>query len=69
MLKNAKFRLITAMLLFGTIGLFVRYIPLPSSVIALSRGVLGMLFLLAVTKVKKTPIDKKAVFGKIIRRI
>ena len=48
MLKNAKFRLITAMLLFGTIGLFVRYIPLPSSVIALSRGVLGMLFLLAV---------------------
>ena len=61
MLKNAKFRLITAMLLFGTIGLFVRYIPLPSSVIALSRGVLGMLFLLAVTKVKKTPLDKTAI--------
>ncbi len=61
MLKNAKFRLITAMLLFGTIGLFVRYIPLPSSVIALSRGVLGTLFLVAVTILKKTPLDIKAI--------
>lgn len=61
MSKNAKFRLITAMLLFGTIGLFVRYIPLPSSVIALSRGVLGTLFLVAVTILKKTPLDIKAI--------
>ncbi len=57
MLKNAKLRLITAMLLFGTIGLFVRYIPLPSSIIAFSRGLLGMLFLLLVTAVKKSRIS------------
>ena len=61
MIKNAKIRLITAMFIFGTLGLFVRYIPLPSSVIALSRGVLGMLFLLAVTLFKKRPLDKTAI--------
>ena len=35
---GAKLRLIFAMAMFGTIGLFVRAIPLPSSVIALVRG-------------------------------
>jgi len=32
---------IASMIIFGTIGIFVRYIDLPSSVIALSRGLLG----------------------------
>ena len=45
--KKAKLKLITAMVIFGTIGLFVRYLSLPSSVIALFRGVGGTLFLLA----------------------
>lgn len=35
------------MLIFGSIGLFARYIGLPSSVIALTRGVIGTLCLLA----------------------
>ena len=30
--KNAKIRLMTAMFIFGTIGIFVRNIPLPSSI-------------------------------------
>lgn len=44
-MKKAKGMLIGAMGIFGTIGLFVRYIPLPSSAIALCRGVLGLVFL------------------------
>lgn len=32
-----------AMTIFGTIGLFVKFIELPSTVIALSRGALGTL--------------------------
>lgn len=40
------FKLIGSMLLFGSIGLFVREIALPSSVIALCRAVLGGIFLL-----------------------
>lgn len=41
-------KLTTSMIIFGTIGLFVRYIPLPSSMIALVRGIIGTMFLLAV---------------------
>ncbi len=43
---GAKLRLIGAFFLFGTLGLFIRNIPLPSSVIANVRGVVGALFLL-----------------------
>ena len=48
-MTGAKVKLIAAMAIFGTIGLFVRHIPLPSSVIALARGFVGMAFLLLVT--------------------
>lgn len=44
----AKGKLLGAMGIFGTIGLFVRFIPLPSSVIALCRAVLGLGFLILV---------------------
>ncbi len=37
---------IAAMLIFGTIGVFRRYIPLPSAFLAFARGILGGLFLL-----------------------
>ena len=42
--------LISAMLIFGTIGIFRRYIPLSSGLLAFSRGLLGGLCLLAFTK-------------------
>lgn len=58
--KAAKIRLTTAMFIFGTIGLFVRWIPLPSSVIALGRAFIGMVFLLAVIAVKRMPVSKEA---------
>ncbi len=51
--RVAKLELITSMTIFGTIGIFVRYIPLPSGVIALTRGVIGMAFLLLVTVVAR----------------
>lgn len=41
-----KAYIITAMLIFGSIGLFVRGIDLPSSEIALFRGIIGSTFLL-----------------------
>lgn len=44
--NKAKLELISSMLIFGTIGIFVRYIPLPSSIIALARAVIGVLFLI-----------------------
>ncbi len=59
--SSPKLRLIFAMAVFGTIGIFVRQIPLPSSVIALVRGALGSLFLLVIAFARKSPPDKKAI--------
>ena len=41
------------MLIFGTIGVIRRYIPLPSAFLAFSRGILGGLFLLVFVKARK----------------
>ncbi len=57
----ARLKLIVVMLLFGTIGIFVRTIAMPSSIIALVRGVIGSVFLLAVVFLRKTGIDTAAV--------
>lgn len=45
--KKARSLLTVSVVLFGTIGLFVRNIPLPSSAIAAARGILGALVLCA----------------------
>lgn len=52
-------KLILAMTIFGTIGIFVKYIPLPSSMIAFVRGFVGVAFLLLVTLIKRTKISFK----------
>ena len=55
--------LIGSMLIFGTIGIFRRYIPLSSGLLAFARGLLGGLCLLAFTRFSgrsaKKPIDRK----------
>lgn len=45
------------MAIFGTIGLFVRLIPLPSSMIALVRAAIGSLFLLGMILAQKRKPD------------
>ena len=57
--RRAKLRLVFAMTMFGTLGLFIRAIPLPSSVIALVRGAVGAGFLLLLCAMRKTPPLKK----------
>lgn len=42
-MKRSHFNAVLSMLIFGTIGIFRRYIPLPSGILALSRGLLGAL--------------------------
>ncbi|MGG5252389.1 DMT family transporter [Neobacillus sp. SM06] len=54
---KGKLKLVTAMLIFGSIGVFVKNVDLPSSGIAFLRGMIGSLFLLIVSvflKQKKT---------------
>lgn len=58
---NAKLRNITAMLIFGTIGLFVKNIELSSSEIALTRGFIGGVTLILATIFFKKKISFEAI--------
>lgn len=57
----AKFRLVLAMIIYGTIGLFARAIPLPTSLVANFRGAVGAIFLLLVLYLQKEKLDFKAI--------
>ena len=57
---RAKRDLIFSVSVFGTIGIFVRWIGLPSSVIALVRGAVGAAFLLLLARFRHVPIDRAA---------
>jgi len=59
--RNAKASLILAMTIFGTIGIFRKYIPLPSGIVACARGILGVAFLLVFIKIKKIKMDRDAI--------
>lgn len=54
-------KLVAAMLVFGSIGLFVRYIPLSSAGTALVRGALGAVFLAAASAAAGRRINLRAV--------
>lgn len=43
---NGKLKILISMAIFGTVGIFVRFIPMASAAIAFCRGVLGCVFLL-----------------------
>jgi RarD protein len=64
-MKNRESRnlgtLIAAMCIFGTIGIFREYIPLPSSLIALVRGAVGSGYLLISAAVQKQKPDLPAI--------
>ena len=49
---QATIRLVASEVIFGTLGLFVRLIPLSPTALAASRGILGALFLLAFIRLR-----------------
>jgi drug/metabolite transporter (DMT)-like permease len=58
---KGQIKLITAMLIFGSIGIFVKNINLSSSEIALFRGVIGSLFLICGSLLVKQKLSFKAI--------
>lgn len=56
--NSPKLKLISAMLIFSTIGIFREKIPMSSSVIALIRGIIGVITLFVITRLTKTKISK-----------
>ena len=55
---NALWRLLASMAIFGTVGIFRRWIPLPSATVAAARGIVGAAFLLALLAVKKQKLSR-----------
>lgn len=64
--NKSKLSLILSMFIFGTIGIFRRYIPLPSSLLAMTRGAIGVAFLLIFMMLKKEKVNFKEIKDKIL---
>jgi len=60
-MQKEKWMFLSAMGIFGTIGLAVRYIPLSSAVIACIRGFMGLVFLLGIMILTKQKPDFPAI--------
>ena len=58
---SPRTQIILSMLIFGTIGIFRRWIPFPSGVVALVRSAVGLVFLLFVRAIQQKSIDRTAV--------
>lgn len=59
--KSSRNLLILSMVIFGTVGIFRRFIPAPSSQIALVRGIIGTVVLIGYMLLTKQSIDRAAV--------
>ena len=58
---SPRMQIVLSMLIFGTIGIFRRWIPFPSSVVALVRASVGLVFLLFLRALRRESVDLKAV--------
>ena len=61
-----KLKLSLSMLIFGTIGIFVKYIPLSSGVIAMTRGYIGAAFLLVFMLITGKKPNVKAIKNNLL---
>ena len=59
--NKSKLMFLTAMFIFGSIGIFRRYIPLPSGTIAMCRGFIGVAFLIVAMLVLRKKFSKAAI--------
>lgn len=63
---SPRSKLISSMFVFGTIGIFVHYLPLPSAFIAMVRGFTGAIFLLLLMAAKKQKPDRIAIKNNLL---
>ena len=60
-MKTATIKIIVSMTIFGTIGIFVRLIPVDGAFLAMLRGIIGALFLVCVGLAIRKPPSMAAV--------
>ena len=65
--KRAKLTMASAMTIFGTVGIFRRYIPLSSSLVSFVRGLIGTLILILFVLLSKKKLSKEAVKSNLIK--
>lgn len=59
-LKTERLKYIIAVVLYGTIGMFLRYVQIPSEIVAMCRGILGSAFILLFLKSRGRKMDWEA---------
>ena len=59
--NRALLMLTASMTIFGTIGIFRKYIHLPSSLLAMARGLIGTLFLIVFLALRRRKFDREAI--------
>ena len=64
--NKAKILLASAFFIWGSIGIFVKMIPLNSGVVAFDRSLVGMLFLIAVKALMHKKVDIKGLNGNLL---
>lgn len=64
--NKSKLFLILSMIIFGTIGIFRKYIPIPSGALAMFRGIIGAIFLLAIIFISRKKLNIKAIKENLI---
>ncbi len=60
---------VIAMTLFGTLGMFTRFIDLPASIIVVCRGFIGGLFLLLIIYATGSRVNKDDIYGNMFTLI
>ena len=65
--RKSVLMILSAMLIWGTIGLFRRFIPLSSAFLAFSRGILGGIFLLIVMRIKHEKAAERLPLRTVVR--
>lgn len=60
-INKSKLLLALSMCIFGTIGIFRKYIPLPSSFLAFVRALIGVIFLAVFILVRKEKVSEKMI--------
>lgn len=56
-----RLELLLTMIVFGTVGVLRKYLPLPSGIVAFFRAFIGTAFLLITVKIKGNKIDTKRI--------
>lgn len=63
---SARLQITASMIIFGTVGIFVKFIPLSAAVIAACRGIIGVLFLLAIMLLKRERVEFKSLKSNLL---